>query len=237
MPKTQTPRPLSIPKMKIHLLSNPDNIEASKVSSIDEIIYEITEELQNIISKVTKNTKVNDLISQLKNLIPKIYKAINDNNRKLFISKKSSSSIQTSESLENDSVFKIINYPNGNIYEGKLKNGKRDGKGIMKYHNGCIYEGNWESDLREGKGVFYAKNSEKKERYEGEFKNGKMEGKGISYFKNGDKYEGQYKNWKKEGNGIYYFYNGDKYEGEFNNDLIEGKGKYFFKNGDIYRRI
>jgi hypothetical protein len=33
-----------------------------------------------------------------------------------------------------------------------MRNGKRDGLGIMKYSSGRLYEGNWYDDMREGEG-------------------------------------------------------------------------------------
>ena len=38
-------------------------------------------------------------------------------------------------------------YINGDIYNGELKNGFRDGNGIMKYNNGDIYYGGWSGDI------------------------------------------------------------------------------------------
>jgi len=67
---------------------------------------------------------------------------------------------------------KILYYDNGR-YEGEVKNGKKEGKGIEYYNNG--------------------------DRYEGEFKNSKKEGKGIYYFSNGDRKMGDYYNGKEIG--------------------------------------
>ena len=33
------------------------------------------------------------------------------------------------------------------IYEGELKDGKRNGQGIMRYVNGDIYDGKWDGIL------------------------------------------------------------------------------------------
>ena len=38
-------------------------------------------------------------------------------------------------------------------YEGQMKNGKRNGKGIMKWTDGEIYEGEFKDDFRQGKGI------------------------------------------------------------------------------------
>jgi len=35
---------------------------------------------------------------------------------------------------------------NDALYKGQLRNGKRDGLGIMKYSSGRIYEGSWYDD-------------------------------------------------------------------------------------------
>ena len=193
-------------KTDISITSNQNNIENN--SQNNEILYEITGLLEKVVSTVTPQTKINDILSELKNIIANIYKIINENNRKTIKSKKSTTSILTIESNQSEGldhkteIYSEI-YSNGNKYEGEIKNGKREGKGIMEYNDGHRYEGDWKNDLRDGKGVYCFKNNESnKDKYEGEFKNGKAEGKGISYYNNGDKYEGEYKNWNKEGKGI-----------------------------------
>ena len=40
-------------------------------------------------------------------------------------------------------------------YEGDIKNGKREGKGIEYYKNGDRYEGDYKNDKKEGKGIYY----------------------------------------------------------------------------------
>ena len=47
----------------------------------------------------------------------------------------------------NDSVTKI--YDNGDIYRGKILNGKRNGSGQMVYSNGVVYHGRWNDDKPE----------------------------------------------------------------------------------------
>ncbi len=85
-----------------------------------------------------------------------------------------------------------INSYNNGIYKGKLKNSKRECEyGIMEYENGDKYEGEWKNDFKEGKGKMIYNNGEK---YEGEWKNDLKEGKGIMYYNNGERYEGEFKN-------------------------------------------
>ena len=49
-------------------------------------------------------------------------------------------------------------YNNGEKYDGKWKNDKKEGKGIFYYFNGDKYDGEWKDDKKEGKGTFYYKN-------------------------------------------------------------------------------
>ena len=116
-------------------------------------------------------------------------------------------------------------------YEGNFKNDKREGKGIFYWNNGDKYEGDWKNDIFEGKGIYYWNDGN---RYEGDFKNDKREGKGIIYWENGNRYEGDFKNNEREGKGIMYYNNNNRYEGEFKNDKKEGKGTMFYNNGDKY---
>ena len=48
----------------------------------------------------------------------------------------------------------ILYYDYGR-YEGDVKNGKAEGKGIMYYNNGDRYEGDYKNGKREGKGIEY----------------------------------------------------------------------------------
>ena len=145
--------------------------------------------------------------------------------------------------IKNDNFNDIFNYSfdnfyneNGEKYIGELKNGLKDGKGILYYNKNDKakrkkYEGYFKNDKREGKGILFWINGEK---YEGESKNGKREGNGIMYYPNGDRYQGEYKNDKKEGKGIYYYKNGDKFVGDYKNGIREGKGILYYINGEKY---
>ena len=39
-----------------------------------------------------------------------------------------------------------ITYANGDIYEGEVKNGKRNGHGTMTFKDGTCFMGRWEDD-------------------------------------------------------------------------------------------
>ena len=40
----------------------------------------------------------------------------------------------------------MLTYSNGDIYEGELNNGQKNGKGKFTYSNGDIYYGEWKND-------------------------------------------------------------------------------------------
>lgn len=42
---------------------------------------------------------------------------------------------------------------NGERYEGQMRNGKKNGKGIFYYIDGRVYKGAWENDLIHGYGA------------------------------------------------------------------------------------
>jgi len=51
-------------------------------------------------------------------------------------------------------------YINGDIYNGELKNGFRDGNGMMKYNNGDVYNGEWYCNLKDGIGIMKYNNGD-----------------------------------------------------------------------------
>ena len=48
-------------------------------------------------------------------------------------------------------------------YEGPLKNGKKEGKGIYYFKSGNRYEGDWKNYKFEGKGIYYSNNGDRYE--------------------------------------------------------------------------
>ena len=47
----------------------------------------------------------------------------------------------------------MMEYNNGDKYDGYIRNDLKDGNGKMEYKNGNIYDGIWINDLKEGKGI------------------------------------------------------------------------------------
>ena len=153
--------------------------------------------------------------------------------------------------------------PDGNCYAGEIKNGLRNGQGIMIYADGSNYQGDWKENKKEGRGkLLYNDGSvwvgEWKDDnpwngtgklitlkdgkpdgsfYQGDCENGKRNGRGSFFWPNGDKYVGEYKDGVKHGKGIYIWSDNDKYEGEWKNDKRNGQGTYTHADGKTWSGI
>lgn len=125
----------------------------------------------------------------------------------------------------------------GNIFEGGWENDIIDKYGRIISINGDFYEGDIKKGIIEGKGIFYS--DEKKMTYKGYFKNNLFDGKGQQIFEILDKkkliYEGMFKNGKREGKGKFIFEDGNIYEGDFSNDKFNGEGYFKWKDGREYK--
>ena len=194
-----------------------NGLNNQKYSNNNELMLDVVNRLENIIKDINDNI----IITKIKDIIILINKAINNKEQ---ISKDIH---QLNNDINNN--ISIQNYFSGERYEGELKNGKREGKGVFYFKDRSRYEGNWKNGVKEGKGTYYYSDGKK---YEGDWKNDKMEGTGIIYFNSGSRYEGDCINDFMEGKGIFFYNNGDRYEGDFKNDKREGKGIYYYCNGN-----
>eukprot|EP01038_Epipyxis_sp_PR26KG_P009605 gene9605-12934_t len=100
------------------------------------------------------------------------------------------------------------------------------GQGIMNYHNGDIYEGHWENGIKQGTGKFVSSTGII---YEGEFSNDDKNGNGVirNVATNIIIYDGLFSEGSYHGYGtLTHIENGDIYEGEFINGVKHGNGSY-----------
>ena len=145
-------------------------------------------------------------------------------------------------------------WDNGDVFDGQMLDGKRNGKGRMVWASGQTYDGDWRDDIAVGEGAMAFVNGD---RYQGQVKDGVPYGRGRMQFANGDVFEGQFERgipdvegtytekdgsrytgqWKsgiKHGRGKSVWATGQSYEGEWVTDKPEGKGSITFANGDRY---
>lgn len=119
----------------------------------------------------------------------------------------------------------VIQWLNGDRYEGSLLAGKKHGKGIFTWRNGQRYEGEWANDMINGRGGLHYTNGD---RYEGDFVNGEPHGQGTYTLNNGDVYSGAWANGNKHGKGRLTWVGGDYWEGEFRDDKQTENGKLVY---------
>ncbi|XP_055384227.1 alsin homolog [Condylostylus longicornis] len=130
---------------------------------------------------------------------------------------------------EIDGFGKMI-IPSSGIYEGNFKAGKFNGIGNYEMKDNAFYEGNFKDGLFHGHGTLKASNYT----YIGEFCNNMKNGYGIQDdLITGDKYMGMFAENRKTG-GVCVTLNGDYFEGFFVNDDIVGEGLSIFNNGNYY---
>ena len=139
---------------------------------------------------------------------------------------------------ENDMV-QIYRFKNGDMYIGRLLDGKMIGIGSYIFspendeNDGTInteYIGNFVNGIREGKGVFTFSNGNE---YIGNFKNNKSNGVGRMKYNNGDEYLGNWVDGKKDGLGIYTWKDGYIYMGDFKDSKMDGIGSCFNSKGEL----
>jgi len=87
-------------------------------------------------------------------------------------------------------------YSTGAIYNGMMKGGFRDGRGVMTWPDTAKYEGEWKMGYACGKGTFFHADEDI---YEGQWFNNKCNGYGVYTNKKGARYEGHWKNDTQSG--------------------------------------
>ncbi|KAH6586547.1 hypothetical protein BASA50_000501 [Batrachochytrium salamandrivorans] len=139
---------------------------------------------------------------------------------------------------ERHGIGKAI-FPNGDIYEGRYAQGKREGQGSYKWKAEHRYNGMYSDNQRHGVGYFVYPDGSK---YKGDFIAGKRHGNGTYVYSNGDAYQGSWEADFKSGRGIYTFQNGCKKSGTWVDGKLNGPGeivypdhkiKGSFKNDDV----
>jgi len=110
-----------------------------------------------------------------------------------------------------------------NYYDGEIRNGRPQGRGVLVYANSDRYEGEFRNGLPNGSGLYLFVSSG--DRYEGGFSTGKFNGQGTFTYGNGDSYTGSFHNGQPHGQGTFVFAEiAARYVGEFRYGQINGSG-------------
>lgn len=145
----------------------------------------------------------------------------------------------------------VFLHPDGSVYIGDFKNGKKSGVGICYYPGKTEYRGSWLNNLPNGSGTMTMPDGDKKA---GLWQEGQLQseekvaqqtqkesclsgdcqnGYGVYLQADGRRYQGPFRNGKPNGTGTYYFTNGERYEGQMLDGELNGKGSLYFPDGRI----
>jgi amyotrophic lateral sclerosis 2 protein len=142
-----------------------------------------------------------------------------------------------------DGDFCRIEYDNGDLYQGQVREGKPHGQGTFKQGKlgattgassgggASVYIGEWSSGLRQGYGV--GDNLATGEKYMGMWANNVRSGPGCVVTLDGIYYEGHFVHDKMSGRGLMLFEDETCYEGAFADaGVFSGQGCLTYANGD-----
>lgn len=102
---------------------------------------------------------------------------------------------------------------NGTIIKGQWNKNQLTGQVVINYSDGDKYNGKVKYNRKNGQGTYVFANGDK---YKGKWKNDKMNGSGQYTFKNGSYYKGTFKNNRLTGTGSYRDSKGKIFRGKFN---------------------
>ena len=108
----------------------------------------------------------------------------------------------------------------GNVYEGPVVDGKREGRWVERYANGDVYEGPYVDGKWEGRWVERYADGDV---YEGPYVDGKREGHWVIRHADGTVAEGPYVDDKWKGHWVIRYANGMIREGPYVDDKQEGR--------------
>jgi hypothetical protein len=116
------------------------------------------------------------------------------------------------------------------VYEGPMKDGVRNGTGVLITDSGTTFRGDFVEGRQAGLGEMFNDKSRKA----GVMTGAKMNGTGVERYADGRRYEGEYKADKQDGKGVMTWKDGGRYEGNLSDGNRSGQGTYKWANGDQY---
>ena len=94
----------------------------------------------------------------------------------------------------------MLQYINGERYEGYWKDDKAHGKGTLTYIHGDKYVGDWVAAKKQGQGELYYANGDM---FRGEWMGDRASGYGVLMYANNNRYEGSWVDDRRHGHGVF----------------------------------
>ena len=145
------------------------NIEEKLNQNKSNILNEAVIELENIINDINNQdkelitNKIQTAIINIKNFVSEYQNNLNEIKKYIDILEKDNYDIKKKfDELSNknnnniqEKIFQSVTKSDINgKYIGQLKEGKREGSGIIYWSNGDKYEGEWKNDKNDGMGIY-----------------------------------------------------------------------------------
>lgn len=147
-----------------------------------------------------------------------------------------------------------VTWASGDVFEGTMMKGLRQGKGTFVWANGQRYSGDWVQDKPTGQASVHFANGNDYEgqvldgnphgvdrmryasgdQFDGQFTQGEPDVRGVYVWRNGQRFEGSWKNTRPNGQGKLKFATGNQYEGQVQDGMPQGTGRMVFSGGEIY---
>jgi hypothetical protein len=147
-----------------------------------------------------------------------------------------------------------VTWATGDVFEGTMVKGLRQGKGSITWANGQRYNGDWVQDKPTGQASMHFANGNDYEgrvidgipqgtgriryasgdTYEGIFKDGEPHERGVYVWRNGQQFDGTWTLGRPNGQGKLKFATGNQFEGTVVNGVPQGQGRMVFSGGEIY---
>ncbi len=127
-----------------------------------------------------------------------------------------------------------VSWNNGDVFDGTIVKGLRQGNGSFVWANGQRYEGEWLDDTPQGKGKLQFANGNL---YIGDVSAGIAEGNGRMQYASGDVYNGRMVAGVPNGRGVYTWSNGQVFDGPWKAERPNGQGVLKFANGNVFEGL
>ena len=127
-------------------------------------------------------------------------------------------------------AYYIVKYPKGDVYEGAMANGYKQGWGLFT-RSEWTYDGDWKNDTFHGKGTIKRwKEPFKGLVYTGSFIEGMCWGQGKMVWPGQWEYEGEWRENRRDGKGECHFADGEVHIGYWGRGLFR-RGLVIHPNG------